>query len=211
MKNKIYITGTSGIGKSTLAKKISEDRGIPFINGSSTVLWKNYNINSHKELLLMGINDPIRGLAFQLELLELREKLVEGVETFVSDRSFIDNIVYFLYQNSPYLDEEKTLEYINAAIDSYLRINKDNDSVVLFLSRRFKPGDRMLNIENNGKRIINPYYQDMMDELFFYIIGRVDRVFKERKIVSGLDLSFNTHEVRDYNFEKRLEKIYSII
>lgn len=205
MKNKIYITGTSGIGKSTLAKKISEDRGIPFINGSSTVLWKNYNINSHKELLLMGINDPIRGLAFQLELLELREKLVEGVETFVSDRSFIDNIVYFLYQNSPYLDEEKTLEYINAAIDSYLRINKDNDSAVIHLSRRFNEDDRMLNIEEDGKRIINGHYQDMMDDIFYSTIVKVITLFKGR----GLQLA--VHEIRHYNFEKRLRTVYETI
>jgi len=154
MQQKTFITGTSGIGKTTLAEYISRKLQVPFINGSSTVLWKKYNITSHVELLEMGSREPTKGLEFQYELLKLREELVNGVDSFVTDRTPIDNLVYFLYQNAPYLSNGDVKGYIDACITSFMKTSQGN-SKLIYLTRDFLPNDRMPIIENDGKRIDN--------------------------------------------------------
>ena len=67
---KIFISGVSGVGKTTMAKQISKDYKIPFIEGSSKVLWDKYNIKSHIELIKKTYLEPQFGLDFQNELLD---------------------------------------------------------------------------------------------------------------------------------------------
>ena len=61
---KIFISGVSGVGKTTMAKQISKDYKIPFIEGSSKVLWDKYNIKSHIELIKKTYLEPQFGLDF---------------------------------------------------------------------------------------------------------------------------------------------------
>jgi hypothetical protein len=198
----IFITGTSGIGKTTLANYIAAKYRIPFINGSSSVLWKKYNISSHKELLEMGVNNPNKGIDFQLELLNYREELIKktGNTHFVTDRSIIDNLVYFMFQNSPYLSEQDTVHYINSCIESFQNIlelcTPNARYKMIYLSRDFYPDDEMPVIENDSKRITNEYYQDVMSAIFNHVIDN-----------NLLDFNHTPEKylkIRDYNWDRRL-------
>lgn len=200
MNKKIFITGTSGIGKTTLAKYLAEKNNIPFIVGSSKVLWEKYGIRNHQRLLELGIIEPQTGLAFQYDLLDIRNKAVEGLDSFVTDRSVVDNLVYFMFQNAPYLSEKDTRDYIRACKVSLGGIfDWDYENLkLIYLSRNFFPFDKMAKIEDDGARIDNPYYQDMMDTIFQSIF--------DKKYLESDRLKFNEWnyiKIRDYNWETR--------
>jgi GTPase SAR1 family protein len=198
MSDKIFITGTSGIGKTTLANYIAKSMRIPFINGSSTVLWEQYGIRSHRELLEMGIRQPEKGLQFQYDLLNLREQLTKGVDSFVTDRTPVDNLVYFLYQNAPYLETKQVRDYIDACKYSFHRTTAYGKEgfKLIYLSRDFKGKDKMI-IEDDGKRIDNPYYQDMMDGIFQQVLDK-DYLKLNRD-------SYNFRKFTEYDWDTRLD------
>lgn len=209
--SKIFICGTSGIGKTTLAQNISKLYDIPFIEGSSTVIWKEYNIRNHKELLMMGIQDPEAGLQFQLDLIRVREEKVRGIKDFVTDRSVIDNMVYFLYQNAPYLRDIDVYDYMikcresfNRIIDNHLGHNDNYDTKLIYLTRDFYEDDRMPIVPSDGKRIENTYYQDMMDKIF-------DHVIKNMHLGLRIEEGFSYLRMREYNFEQRMQRVYNFV
>lgn len=210
MNKKIFITGTSGVGKTTLAKYISQRYRIPYVNGSSTVIWEKYGIKNHTELLEMGIKDPVKGLQFQLELLDVRKEALMDLDSFVTDRSVIDNLVYFLFQNSPFLSKNYTEHYLEKCREcfdisngSIIKQRPFEDMKLIYLSRDFLPFDKMPLIEDDDKRITNEYYQDMMDEIFKHVLN---------KDILGLELDrFNFKKVRDYNWESRVNIVEHFI
>lgn len=197
MKEKIFITGTSGIGKTTLAKDLSVRLGIPFINGSSSVLWKEYGITSHRELLEMNYKDPDKAFKFQHDLLLVREDATKGLDSFITDRSIIDNIVYFLYQNSTYLSREVTENYLELCRQSYKRMFPEgsDDFRLIYMPRYTK--DNIPDLEDDSKRIANPYFQNVMDEIFRYVISDYDihQILLNKRNYLNLDI---------YNFETRV-------
>lgn len=200
--SKILICGTSGIGKTTLAKYVAEKYNIPFLNGSSTVLWKKYGVTCHKELLLLGINEPEKGLEFQYELLDVRKKLLEGHDEYVTDRSIVDNLVYFLYQNAPYVSDKEVREYIRYCLSTFSIYDRQNKWI--FLTRQFYVGNEMPVITNDNKRIENNYFQDVINDIY-------DRVFEKRMLGLNLTHYGNYLKLRDYNWETRIEKVNNFI
>lgn len=160
---KIFISGVSGVGKTTMAKQISKDYQIPFIEGSSKVLWDKYNIKSHIELIKKTYLEPQFGLDFQNELLDYRKNLIEKNDSFVSDRSPLDNLTYFLLQVSDKLDSNETLQYIEKCSQSY-----PDKYIQVYLGFKYSMGKEFF--ENDGFRINNVYYQFMVDAIFRQII-----------------------------------------
>ena len=160
---KIFISGVSGVGKTTMAKQISKDYKIPFIEGSSKVLWDKYNIKSHIELIKKTYLEPQFGLDFQNELLDYRKNLIEKNDSFVSDRSPLDNLTYFLLQVSDKLGSNETLKYIEKCNEAY-----PNKYIQVYLGFNYNMGKEFF--ENDGFRINNIYYQFMVDAVFRQII-----------------------------------------
>lgn len=89
---KIGICGAQGVGKSTLAKLLAEQLGLPLIGEQAREVVKLLNLGRPRELR----KQPQVGLTYQLICLlaqiEAEEKHERG---FVADRTFIDNAVYF--------------------------------------------------------------------------------------------------------------------
>lgn len=164
---KILLSGVSGIGKTTLAKALAEKYHIPFIIGSSKVLWRKLNITSHKELIQKCESDVIFALDFQYRLLEYRKQQMGMYENFVSDRGPLDNLVYFLLQISHKVSQAETVDYITACKElltgDLLNVYMDFDESIL---------KQMGEIENDGARITNTYYQLMVASVFDLVIGR---------------------------------------
>lgn len=153
---RICMAGPSGTGKSTLAKALAEHYKIPYITTSTKPLWDKYEIKSHSDLIQKAFLNPQWGKEFQDEVLQFRIDALKGAEEFVTDRSPIDNIAYFLLQNSASLGEEDTEKYIYSCMGVM-----DMFSHIILL-----PFTDLVVLEPDGKRIANKYYQMMVNGTF---------------------------------------------
>jgi len=162
---KIFISGVSGTGKTTLAKYISQRYRIPFIEGSSKVLWAKHGITKHSDIIAHSTEDPKWGLDFQTALLNYRGKSIEGFDDFVTDRSPLDSMVYFLLQNAPHLTKDVTDEYFESCKNSYPLGSRQ---ILLELCTE----DDMV-FENDGMRIDNPHYQMVVNSVFSLMAGNI--------------------------------------
>lgn len=158
---KLFICGPAGIGKTTLAKTLAMQNNINYINGSSSVLWDKYKVKCHVELVNKIERDPDLGLRFQMDLLEYRNQKISGLDNYVTDRSPIDNWVYFLLQNTHNHDESITRTYKDICQSSLVsHINKGGKILFLGLPNAYKP------IISDGKRIDNWFYQHLVNAIF---------------------------------------------
>ena len=154
---KIAMSGPSGVGKTTLSEWVSKEFGIPFITTSTKPLWEKHGIINHEMLIQRTILNPQWGLDFQYELLDIRKKIIEDNEQFVTDRSPIDNLAYFIMQNTPYLGEEATQSYIELCATALSKM----DGLIQI------PFGPHIVLENDGKRVANKYYQMSVNQQFY--------------------------------------------
>jgi hypothetical protein len=159
-KKRIVISGASGTGKTTLAYWTAKHYNIPFISTSAKNLWAKHGIKTHQELITKGEQDFQWGIDFQFELLEYRLQVTSKLDEWVSDRGPLDNIVYFLNQNSQNADKDTTLTYLTRALD-FMRI-KQTHQIMLAFSKEIPLETK----GNDGMRITNPYYQYMIDAIY---------------------------------------------
>lgn len=165
-KFKVACLGPSGSGKTTMANFIAETYGIPFIPNSagiiiperikehlrSTYRWKEAG---HKEVIRLSNEFPSFGQSFQEALLAARGSLITTTPEFVIDRSPIDNVAYMLAQCAHLVDEEWVTSFISEA-KNYA---KEITHFIIFPSLAPE-------IEDNGSRVNNKYYQRMSTAIF---------------------------------------------
>lgn len=194
MNKQIYICGCSGVGKSTLAKYIADYYGIPFVTTSTKPLWKQFGVTNHQELVKLTAQYPERGVEFQWQLLKYRETILMGNKEFVTDRSPIDNIVYFLVQNSMYTTQTETENYIRVALKTLI-----NFSHFIYIS--WSPD---IELEDDGMRVNNLHYQVAMDSVFYSTIHMYlkDFIMVHKKKMLTLD---------NFEFEDRKKKVKAYI
>jgi len=171
---KIAFCGSSGCGKTTLAKYVSELVGIPFIPMSQKGNLSKEDVDrfkektnnnyheeiSHEMLIYLTNRFPNFGIDFQFTLLKLRRKWIEENPEFITDRSPVDNMVYFLSQCSNYADTKVTAQFINIATKAFSKL----DAVVLL--------NPLPKLENDGTRIVNPYYQEFIHNTFEMVLTK---------------------------------------
>jgi len=154
---RVFLCGASGTGKTTLAKFIEQEFKLPFITTSTKPLWDEFGFNSHKDVIKHSLANPAAGHEFQMEVLRYRDKAVEKHTHFVTDRSPVDNIGYYLLQVSPTgslgLQE---LMYREAQ----LQIMRYMDALI-FVKYTWD-----INLEDDHKRVTNPRYQHMCTNVF---------------------------------------------
>ena len=154
--NRIMFAGPSGIGKTTLAKFVENIGDVdepkwPFVSGSVSDLLPNTKSESHKDMLSHDKKD----LYIQdFQILNLRRKLFANSDSFVSDRSFLDSAAYFLYKQSeslPQCEMDHFLELCKMCLCQYC------DKLILLNFTPYLVKNWV--IEDNGKRILNKYFQ----------------------------------------------------
>lgn len=90
---KIQLTGCSGVGKTTLAKYISQEYDIPFVSGSYSDLVPQTKNEKHADMIT---KNPKLIYEQDHQVLNLRHKQLRNLYNFVTDRSYIDSIAYLI-------------------------------------------------------------------------------------------------------------------
>lgn len=163
MERKIMFLGPSGSGKTTLAKIISEEFGIPFISGSYSDMIPSTKSESHRDMIEKSVGTIY---SQDHQLLSMRSKVFGSQTTsFISDRSYLDNMAYFILKLAKDVKECDTESFRDNVITL---LNRDCTDLI------FVPfTDKMIgkwNIEDNGKRITNIYFQWQVSQIMYGLI-----------------------------------------
>lgn len=194
---KLFISGISGIGKTTLANSISKEFDIPFVIGSTKLLWNKYGIKNHNEIISMCNNQPKIGLKFQNEVLDYRLEMMNQHKDFVTDRSPIDNVVYTLTQLSHIITEDEFKIYLDKCSIAY----NFEDVRHLHLSGGYSTL-KDTPLENDNMRVTSQYYQLMVNSIF-------DMVIKGNWL--NIDYYEKFREVRTWDMNTRMKTAGELI
>lgn len=88
---KIGISGTHGVGKTTLANALAEKLGLPLISEQARVAAREMGFNSVSDIISQP-NNVI--YTFQRRILELQKQEEQRYESFISDRTTLDMASY---------------------------------------------------------------------------------------------------------------------
>lgn len=159
---RINITGPSGMGKTTLAKWISEEYQIPFVSGSYSDLVPETAKMPHKDM----ISQDAKLIQEQdTQVLNLRRKTFDNFETMVSDRSYLDSAAYFINKLSHRIPQCETDQFIEICRELTC---KQCDKVI------FIPADtyhlKYWKMEDNGKRSTNLFFHIEVSQLIYWLI-----------------------------------------
>jgi energy-coupling factor transporter ATP-binding protein EcfA2 len=163
---KIGFCGAHGTGKTTLAKHLSQILKLPLITGLMRSFWTNNGVYDFEKL-------PPR-IRYEFQLLSLQKQIDEESkhQSFVTDRTAIDQIAYFV-ESAQYSDQELNsyIQKCKSSIDNYTHlffvpIEFDFEPEEL----RAKASSRT-NVQNN----IQKYSQQFASGKVFEVTGNVDQ------------------------------------
>lgn len=161
---RIQFCGPSGIGKTTLANYVSKEFNIPFVDGSySTLIPKTRDI-SHRDMLDRDAHEVYK------EYLDLASKRYQAFlnsnnPQYVSDRSFLDIITYTI-DSFAYKLEACDIEFLSNLCKQLL-LESCSHLIILPYEYTFL---KLVDIEDNHKRVLNPYYQWKISRQFISIM-----------------------------------------
>lgn len=159
---RINLTGASGMGKTTLAKWISETYQIPFISGSYSDLIPETAKMPHRDM----ISQDAKIIQLQdTQVLNLRRKAFDSFETMVSDRSYLDSAAYFINKLSHRIPQCETEQFIEICRELTC---KQCDKII------FIPAGvnhlKNWTVEDNQKRSTNMYFHIEISQIIYWIL-----------------------------------------
>lgn len=169
---RVALCGASGSGKSTLARYIESTYNIPYQENSAGMILSErvqrllierygWTRSGHADVIRLGNINPNFARDFQTELLLERVKRMQEKEEFIFDRSTVDNIVYYLLQCGHMSNEVCTKQHIDIALKALDRLTH----IIMV----YTPIENT-QIEDNGSRIANWYYQRMVTKVFEHVL-----------------------------------------
>lgn len=187
---RIAIVGASSVGKTTLAKHLSNTFKLYYVDSSSSVLWEQFGFYSHEDVHVSAYENPKKLWDLQEKIYELRMAHYQFKSSFITDRSPIDQCAYFLnyFQLSNPLDKFSFINKLSHQckyIDAFIYIK--------FVNEQIDPG--------NGKRIVDPLYQLQIDALMNMVIEK-DLLKVSNKPIIILD---------KWDLDYRLEKVINFL
>lgn len=164
---RIFISGCSGVGKTTLAKAAAKVLGMTYTSTSASEVWPEFGISSHAEAINLG---PEMAIKYQRRINDVRlNKLRALNEHVITDRGMMDNLVYLDdYHGSPH-DKEILVGDI---MDDFLQDLLNYRCLFIKLVKPFN-----WNTEENGKRISNELYQTYSNMKFVGLDIRAFMIF----------------------------------
>lgn len=167
-KIRIMLAGPSGVGKTTLAETISKHLNIPFVSGSfSDAVPSTRNIQQKNMIDEATMNMEIQAVKNRLEIYKQNP-------SFISDRSFLDNMAYGNHK----LSYRVTTCDI---IDLYKFCSKlllDYCDVLILVPYDYVYMSGSWEIKGNNKRVTNAIFQDLMTTIFRRVL---DMAFSQDK------------------------------
>ena len=167
-KIRIMLAGPSGVGKTTLAEAIAKQLNIPFVSGSfSDAVPATRNIQQRNMIDEATMNMEIQAVKNRLEIYKQNP-------SFISDRSFLDNMAYGNHK----LSYRVTTCDI---IDLYKFCSKlllDYCDVLILVPYDYVYMSGSWEIKGNNKRVTNAIFQDLMTTIFRRVL---DMAFSQDK------------------------------
>jgi hypothetical protein len=117
--------------------------------------------SGHRDVIRLGNQNPAFALEFQIELLKVRNKFINDNPSFIFDRSPVDNLAYFLLQCGHLSTNDAAREHIENCIKAAKKLDG-----IIFLHTSTNHEE----IENNGSRVDNWYYQLMVTAVFKHVM-----------------------------------------
>lgn len=159
---RIQLTGGSGIGKTTLAKWLATNYGIPFVSGSYSDLVPSTRKEKHT---LMIQKEAKKVFEQDIQLINARNKSLQGENNYATDRSYVDSIAYAINKLSHRLPQ-CDIEHIEGICNTLL---DQQTTHLIFLPFDKEHMDKW-EMENNNKRITNVYYQFQVTQIIYGIL-----------------------------------------
>ena len=214
---RIVFAGPSGIGKTTLAKLLSEELKLDYISGSISDLLPDTKNLTHQEMLS---RDPKELQMEDYKIMNLRNKLFSKykLKCYISDRSFLDSAAYFIYKQASKLPTCELVSFLDLARD--LTIKNVDYLIVLDFPVSFILN---WNIEDNNKRILNDFFQCSISKLIRLVleywgvtlISNVRLIYPSRTEVGIIRYKGNAYTkiilLQSDNLKERLEAICNFI
>lgn len=180
---KVAFTGSSGAGKTTLVTFVKEKFGLDHLSGSAGDLKTEgdkmlidevygYPGGGHVGVIKFSALNPEYGLMNQKLLQMRRKELIMTNDNFVTDRSPIDNLTYFVNQMGyhPMVTDEIVQEFMRECLEAWEELTH-----VIYV-KAVQPNE----VERNGSRVANRFYQKAIDAQFEYWL--VNFFLKEAQI-----------------------------
>ncbi len=162
---RIAISGASGTGKTTLARALAEHYQLPINPIGARDVAKEMGFDNPYDVDQAG-----KRVEFQGRLFEAKRQWEMEHDSFISDRSYLDNLTYCALHMAEHVTEEM-VERFMVAMERY-------DVVFVLKSEDFQQLD-------DGIRQTNPRYHRLYDLILRSFISEKNRR-SERSIFYGL-------------------------
>lgn len=176
--SRIMFAGPSGIGKTTMAQIVARDYDIQFYSGSMRDLMPEMKEISHEGMLKMDKQDQYTK---DFQLLNLRNKTFGALESFVTDRSYLDSAAYFMYKQSQAQPQCEVDHFLDLC---KMLLCKQCDKLIMFDFPTYMIKDWVM--EDDKKRIQNKYFQHLIAGIMNQVLG-----------IWGAKLRFDTFKYQD--------------
>lgn len=155
---KIGFCGAGSTGKSTLASLIAEHYELPLIEEGARTIAQEMGIRRHPD----WTNMPGIGKEYQDRIL-MRQVTMENIndDGFVSDRTTLDFVMYWIKDHAHLWDSKTNNEYINACLK-----RANNYDILVYTPIEFAPTD-------DGFRKFDPEYQKETDFIMQLLLAKV--------------------------------------
>lgn len=157
MSTRIGFCSAGGTGKTTLLNPLSLKLGLDIKNLTTQSLMSEFHLKNQNDAVSVAGVVPDIGIQFQTKLINNRTDFfyqvsdMEGNDEFVSDRTPLDSLAYYMIHNSYWDTQESTQKLIDKVKESSQ-----------YFDYVFMLPTKVIPVENNGVRGLNPEYHELV-------------------------------------------------